>query len=88
MAKETMIERMCRAMCRDQYPGANEDGWIVSAKCYRWELFRSQAKVALEALREPTEEMVAAGADYRPVHPEVRSKECWIAMIDVVLEEF
>ena len=39
----------------------------------------------LKALREPTPEMVEAGADYRPISAHAR--DCWTAMIDRAKED-
>ena len=82
---ENIIERMCRAMCRDQYPGCDEDEWLVTAKCPRWGLFVSQAKAALEAMREPTEAMHDAGQAVNIGPYSITS--IWEEMIDAALEE-
>lgn len=50
-----------------------------------WEDFVDTAHVAIKAMREPTEAMVDAGAEYAPGAGDAR--DAWHAMIDAALAE-
>lgn len=64
-----MIERVGRAICTYTPP------------CYKC---RYKAKAAIEAMREPTEEMIEAG---RHEDGEYTAKVIYCAMIDAALKE-
>jgi hypothetical protein len=68
MADQLPLERVARAICRDQYQ-MGEDDWLETAKCWRWELFRTQARAAVSALQEPSKVMLNAGLDELNKHP-------------------
>lgn len=81
MTEQSPLERAARALVKTyrvkRVPWASDEPKPADYKA---------ARAVLMAIREPSEAMITAGTDYRPVHPEVRSKECWIAMIDAALE--
>lgn len=54
-----IIERAARAICEHwgMRPDAVGDGWVGPA----WMIWQSHARAAVEAIREPTREMIAAG---------------------------
>ena len=71
-----MIERVARAMCRDAQRKRNEF-WDTKGKLHlkrpegisedhSWYLFKDQARAAIEAMIEPTQEMLNA-CGLRPV---------------------
>jgi hypothetical protein len=68
------------------------DKWAPEHEGFR-ELFRAQARAAVEALREPSEGMVRAGArecgplDYRYGSAEGAAEGAFTAMIDHILKE-
>ncbi len=49
MTTQTTLEKVARAICVAHYSGEHEDGWPE---------FVDHARAALQALREPTEELV------------------------------
>lgn len=58
---ETMIQRVARALYESKaIPG---DDWATESEVHR-EFCRRQARVAIEAMREPTQAMLDAGADH------------------------
>ena len=84
MAESEMVERVARALDPDAFaerlPG-HEKGKCPSCD-YRTELAMSQARKAIEAMREPTEAMVdAVGSDYGAA-----LEHQWQAMIDAALK--
>ncbi len=69
----TMIERMAKAL----YVKAQERGSKRGEQ-----FFEDDARAAIEAMREPTEAMLAA------IHPgDVHSAQCYRDMIDAALAE-
>lgn len=48
---ESMVERVCRALAKHDNP--KHENW--------WPSYESRARVAIEAMREPTEAMEVAG---------------------------
>ena len=68
-----MIERVARAMCAQN--GNHESAW--------WE-FESNARAAIAAMRDPTEQMATAGL--HAVRNEEIIDDVWQAMIDAALE--
>ncbi|MBU6408053.1 MAG: hypothetical protein KGS44_13145 [Alphaproteobacteria bacterium] len=77
---ETMVERVARAICRAAHPDMPWDRVIE---------FYPQARAAIAAMREPTQDMEFDGAhvlpDYDPGCED--AKACWQAMIDAALKE-
>lgn len=62
MPEQTMIEKVARAIYRDRYGSEpDEDRWLEESE-QRREDFRGHARAAIAAMREPTEEMIEAGA--------------------------
>jgi hypothetical protein len=73
-----MIERVARALCEADGQQYDAGHFGTLRDCYRWE-----ARIAIEAMREPTKGMVLAGirsdADDFP-------HAVWRAMIDAALK--
>lgn len=78
-----MIERVAKAIFADRYPG---EDW----KDYQKRDYCGHARAAIEAMREPTEAMMAA-VDCAGVKAEWLSGKAWAAgyraMIDAALSE-
>lgn len=88
----TMIERVARAIRRkyniEIFDRDEEDGWEYSL---------DQARAAIEAMREPTENMLDYGACYEDPQNEYKhnplydegdlSRDVYKAMIDAALKE-
>lgn len=88
----TMIERVARAMCADDSPHNDWDSRDMSD--FTRDAWRKMAKAAIEAMREPTDEMIAAGeAEFFEHLPEARdwtlsyTKTAYEAMIDAALKD-
>jgi hypothetical protein len=74
---DNMIERVARAMCM-----VDESHWEHVNQA----LYRKVARVAIEALREPTQKMRLAGvAAYEHTNPTLIFNVIWRAMIDAAL---
>lgn len=85
----TMIERVARAISNSD-PANAEDGWDDNSPAVKDD-YRKQARAAITAMREPTEDMLKA-TKYPPCdhHLDPRDgvvPEQWEAMIDAALEE-
>lgn len=81
----TMIERVARALFDELNKSIEVDGWRrdwESCGTYLRDCFREAARVAIEAMREPTTEMWSAGQ--REVY-EGSARDAWAAMIDAAL---
>jgi hypothetical protein len=79
MKEHDMIERVARAIWAARYDGPYEEmPWVVAA-----------ARAAIEAMREPTIDMVVAGTEQWLCEAamEDRSEANWRAMIDEALRE-
>lgn len=89
---DTMIERVARSLLREKLirDGHREGPALDAAVNHEWANFAGYARVALKAMREPTEGMIRQGeAKYdeslpRGVAPVDR---VWLAMIDAALAE-
>jgi hypothetical protein len=97
-----MIERVARAISKARFlNGGNEDddGWDDCSAGLRND-YRTQARAAVEAMREPTKEMWQAGTGaieeaqdfstdsegtYEVTTPSDYPGPCWRAMIDAAL---
>lgn len=90
----SMVERVAMAMFRQAYADAT-DGARPADNDPEWMEYTSQARAAIEAMREPTPEMIEAGMDYDERELNIRFgrapsvEECqageWNAMIDAAL---
>jgi len=90
---ESMIKRVARVLC--SFRGLNPDAEADSlrGKFYAWEAFIPQARAVIEALREPTEEMISAMC--KPVGPgksllendKAAARVYWHRMIDAALKD-
>lgn len=66
-----MVERVALAI-----PGSNDSTNILS-------IHRDRARLAIEAMREPTDEMIEGGSQIEGVSP---AKRIWHTMIDEALK--
>jgi len=72
-----MIERVARAI-------ADEGAYILPGESHQ-DVDRRVARAAVQALREPTDEMVKAGAHGSGEDSETTALGAWQAMIDSIL---
>jgi hypothetical protein len=91
-----MIERVARAICKQDGCNPDDEGTTLTLAQYgnikilpsggycapAWEFYVAKAIAAIEAMREPTEEMLEAG----PLEPYM-DKDIWGKMIDAALKE-
>lgn len=94
-----MVERVARRICRaaimgvrtiEGEPNLAESGMLDRLVEDKWEAYAPIARAAIEAMREPTNEMIAAGYDEEKVGygPDgVPAELVWEAMIDAALGE-
>lgn len=80
----TMIEKVARAIAKSQYPDKSEN--------VMWQHFIPDARAALEAMEEPTPQMLIDAGSIRGVDidsPEIDEdhKEWWRAMLIAALSE-
>lgn len=78
------IERVARAIF-DASPPELGRGPLSSAPALTQRMIRAQARAALEALREPGPEMVAAAEEFAVRQVDVYEKDIWRVMIDAAL---
>lgn len=94
MSEVSMVERVARAICRSftssDFEGDNIER-IVEAE---WQDWLSEARAAILAMREPTNEMVQAAIRADPLSCDIPDggaedvyKPVWNAMIDTALKE-
>lgn len=92
-----MIERVARAICieqgfppDDKYRSSRFEG--CEPREFQWHAFQPEAVAAIEAMREPTEAMAKAGAEYTKDDFGADqdfadcAKLCWLDMIDAALK--
>jgi hypothetical protein len=88
----TMVERVARALCEANGVDPDTEGpWELGDHEYKigWKFFESQARAAIEAMREPTLRMKCDGY-LVPTGPEPdidTAEAIWQAMIDAALSE-
>lgn len=83
----TMLEKIARAICkaRGNDPDAGANIFYKSTQLpAQWQTFEKEARAALEAMRDPTPEMVLI---FPHAEGRVTYKEVYSAMIDAVLKE-
>lgn len=87
-----MIERVARALCRCRVSQSDYVlGWasVEQEVHYCWNEWTEEARAAIEAMREPTEDMLYTGnaqiPDWDRQIEDVRNT--WHAMIDAALKE-
>jgi hypothetical protein len=87
--QQTMIERVARAIGRQDFARAAQDGWDALPEHVKQD-HRRFARAAIEAMREPTDAMLGAAyetagyADGGGREP-IEAEEAWRAMIGVAL---
>lgn len=78
-----MIERVARAICRSGICGPREH--LDEQENLNWRKFELEARAAIEAMREPTPDMLYAGAQtYQGIT--FSGVPSWTAMIDAALK--
>ncbi len=88
---ESMIERVARARCAEQ--GINPDAPFRNLvgdkqRIVNWQAWTGEARAAIEAMREPTDAMIDAGAVAEgDGNLEAQARNLWAAMIDAALKE-
>jgi hypothetical protein len=82
-AMSEMVERVARAIqAQSGHQPATDEGWNRPENTLSVQNFRRMAKAAIEAMREPTEDMIQAGID----GPVGDTEGKWQAMIDEALK--
>jgi len=79
-----MVEKVARAICKEQQGDPGYDVWTLSLGSPHRALYLAQARAAIAAMREPSEAMLAAG---RWPAEDDGALACWQAMIDDALAE-
>jgi hypothetical protein len=86
-----MVERIARALCIDAHGSSLSPDAILTCGPARevgqpaWKFFEDRARVAIAAMREPTEAMRNAFAQHRFARAPT-ARELWQTMIDAALE--
>ena len=83
-----MVERVARALADEELPqcgGANSNAFATGRPA--WTYFTRKAKVAIAAMREPTEAMTKGSEWLYPRYddPHESHEDVWRAMIDAAL---
>lgn len=81
MSDASMIERVALALLADEHGPDLQPNDVPNL----WPAFVQQARVAIAAMRKPTEDMVSAGLDADVGH--YSATGVWEAMIDAALGE-
>lgn len=89
-----IVERVARALCdEDLWQCGGSDGTRLNPAMPNWHHYRKQARLTIEAMREPTEAMCEAGAtyyhdNYQTGHAkeQTAAPDIWRAMIDEALK--
>jgi hypothetical protein len=75
-----MVERVGRALYEDKLTQSGPP-WDAVAEGYKIK-YRARARVAIAAMREPTDQMVSAAILEDPSYIEIDVQRMWQAMID------
>lgn len=86
MADQNIIERVARAICRSDGTDPSVMITIDGIEAPVWTLCANAARAAIEAMREPTPEMVKAGLRCGDTGPEP-ALSVWRDMIDAAIQE-
>lgn len=82
-----MVERVSRALCRLAFRSGDIPPHDVERQVdLNWHLFPEHARAALEAMREPTEDMFRGTMDLISGQKPFSPIEYWHAMIDEALK--
>ena len=85
-----MVERVARAICRANGEDPDEPGYGFlgggAPTSYAWQGYASHARVAIQAMREPTESMTAAAYAEPAVALTPFAPHYWRRMIDEALK--
>lgn len=76
-----MLERVARALFKTEWDNKGHSWEMEAAHHAYW---REQARAAIAAMREPTEDMCMIGEDLGEVH--AAAAQIWRAMIDAALK--
>lgn len=86
-----MVERVARALQLEDFGGdavKAVDAWGVSDADDSYQnSYRHTARVAIEAMKEPTNEMVGAGVEGWKINGYLSIQFVWPAMIDEALKD-
>lgn len=82
----TMIEKVARALAKRNYEMCyydpeERDKLVIKDVDEKWKLFVDEAKAAIEALREPTPELLKIASDH------LHTYSMWQAIIDEMLKD-
>ena len=82
-----IVERVARAlMAADPDPGDHRFVRHDPGPCLQvWQAYEKDARLAITAMREPTEAMEGVGSDLDDVHGHLTARLMWRAMIDEAL---
>lgn len=76
-----MIERVARAICKADGQDPDHEGELTDEGTFQWQSYVTDARAAIEAMREPTKAMIAA------CYPDEDAGLIWRDMIDAALKE-
>ncbi len=81
-----MIEKVARALCALEGHNPDAQGW---ANAKMWMGWQKQARTAIEAMREPTQEMLESVPDSCGLLPPLDCLDAeWRCMIDAALADY
>lgn len=88
MTAESMVEKVARAICAAQGVGPDEplasfESDIGRREQPAWQLYRYEARAAIEAMKYPTPEMLKASGEAN----KLRAAQRFADMIDAALSE-
>lgn len=83
-----MVERVARALClsKRNSPKDYPSGWLERHVNENWHLFEDDARTAIAAMREPTQNMIEAPYSLRASADDFIHKSFYQAMIDEALK--
>jgi len=83
------IDDVAKAVCREEceYEGLNISVWHSALSSRDRNEYRKVARAAIEAMREPTKEMLEAGQKAWASDPQKKVATLYRAMIDAALSE-
>ena len=83
-----MVERIAKAMFQHANPHLDPDFILAGNTDPDWKIFEWHARVAIAAMREPTEDMIESGFIKPPQwdHDSATVLDVWQCMIDEALK--
>lgn len=85
----TMIEQVARVLIQHEWENTDKACCSLTKEeyeLYHWKSKQGEARAAIEAMREPSDEMLGTAMSYVP-RVKANLKFDWQAMIDKALEE-